>query len=212
MKVTILISFFFINSWGWAACLPDSQEKKLHLSNDIPSMELFANKFESMVLKILPPDVDLSMQFQPLNHRVNAEIIKSGQTLTIAVMGGMLAHPSMNENSLALLLCHELGHFLGGPPLKSRGGWSSTEGQADYFSGSTCVRLIGMEEADFLDGAIRLTSIYAEVMGEPEPNISQCDETKVPRTNFGYPTVQCRLDSIMAGWEGSPRPACWFIE
>jgi hypothetical protein len=141
---------------------------------------------------------------------VNAEINKIGNSITILVMGGMLAHQKMNDNAFALLLCHELGHFLGGPPLKSSNGWSSTEGQADYFSGQVCVRHIELGESDFIDGAIRLTSIYSEVMSEPEPRISQCDQNKAPRTNFGYPSVQCRLDSILAGWESKPRPECWY--
>jgi hypothetical protein len=213
MKVTILISFFLISSWEIAAsCLPDSQEKNLDLDYEITSLERLANNFESMVVKILPTDIDLSIQFQTLNPRVNAEITKSAQTITIVVMGGMLAHSEMNDNALTLLLCHELGHFLGGPPLKSRGGWSSTEGQADYFSGATCARSIGIQEADFLDGAVRLTTIYAQSMKEPEPKISQCDQTRVQRTIFGYPSVQCRLDSILAGWQGNGRPVCWYFE
>ncbi|MDA8791858.1 hypothetical protein N9N67_01360 [Bacteriovoracaceae bacterium] len=47
-------------------------------------------------------------------------------------------------NAFVLLLCHELGHFLGGPPYKitAKGSpsWSSSEGQADYYATAVCLK------------------------------------------------------------------------
>lgn len=212
MKVIILVFLFLNSSWVSALCLPDSQDHLLHLDSETVLLEHSAKHFEDMVFRALPPGTELTIQFQSLNPRVNAEINKSEHGVVIDVMGGMLGHSRMNENALRLLLCHELGHFLGGPPLKARGGWSSTEGQADYFSGSTCTKLIGMDENALVDGAIRLTTIYSEVMREPSPKLDQCDDTRVQRTNFGYPKVQCRLDTILSGWKAESRPNCWFAE
>lgn len=47
------------------------------------------------------------------------------------------------------MLCHELGHHLGGAPFKPDISWMSTEGQADYFSGSTCLKKIWRDEDNF---------------------------------------------------------------
>ena len=60
------------------------------------------------------------------------------------VSGGILRHPDMNADSFIFILCHELGHYMGGAPKAFRGNsekrsWSSVEGQADYFAASKCL-------------------------------------------------------------------------
>lgn len=63
----------------------------------------------------------------------------------IVIYGGLARHSLMNEDSMALIICHELGHFLGGAPRKFRGhsnllSWASAEGQADYYATSKCLK------------------------------------------------------------------------
>lgn len=171
-------------------------------------LEDTAVRFEDILRPALPGD--LTIIFEHQDDRTNAELTKAGELLTIRVWGGMLNHSLMTEDTLLLLLCHEIGHFLGGAPTKSRGGWSSTEGQADYYSSYQCARHVGLDEVSFYDSAINLTRIYASVMFSPEPRLDSCDESVVSRTNFGYPSVQCRLDTLVAGWKKLPRPQCWF--
>lgn len=170
-------------------------------------------EFEVSMKHEVPSPLALIIQLEELNPRVNADIIKNDHNeVVISVMGGMLHHPKMNHEALKLLLCHEMGHLLGGPPYKSRGGWSSTEGQADFYSGLSCARYLGFDERSFVESAITLTTIYAEVTREPLPRLNSCEERPASRTNYGYPSVQCRLDTLMAGWEGLQRPNCWFRE
>lgn len=211
MKVTILISLLLFSVRGFGYCLPDSLSIE-SVDEDISEFELVAYDFQKVVAPTLDRDQNLIVQLQMLNSRVNAEIKKDNNLLMIEVMGGMVNHPQMNINAFKLLLCHEWGHFMGGAPFKSRGGWSSTEGQADYYSGSVCSRLLGMDETSFLNGALALTQIYAIVTREAPPKLDQCDMSRVQRINFGYPSVQCRLDTIIAGWRKKPRPACWYID
>lgn len=154
---------------------------------------------------------NLTVVFEHEDPKVNAEFTRNGDELTIRVWGGMLGHRLMNESTLLLLLCHEMGHYLGGPPTKARGGWSSTEGQADYYSSSLCARNVGLDEVSFYESALNLARIYAAVTFSPAPDLDRCDPLIVPRTNFGYPSVQCRLDTLLAGWRNLPRPQCWFI-
>lgn len=154
----------------------------------------------------------LTVVFEHEDPRVNAELTKNEDELTIRVWGGMLHHRLMTEQTLLLLLCHEMGHFLGGPPTKARGGWSSTEGQADYYSSFQCAREVGLDEVSFYDSALNLTRIYASVTFSPDPFLDRCDPAVVTRTNFGYPSVQCRLDTLLAGWKNLPRPQCWFSQ
>ncbi len=93
--------------------------------------------------------------------KVNAELTKHESSLTIKVWGGMLNHRFISDETLLLLLCHEIGHYLGGPPTKAKGGWSSTEGQADYYSSFQCARDVGLDEVSFYESALNLTRIYA---------------------------------------------------
>ena len=199
--------------WSQAACLPDSINLRENLLGpETRVMEQTVQRFEAIMGREIPAGHHLVVRLDSLNPRVNAEVIQDSGTVTISVWGGMLSHPRMAQGALLLLLCHEVGHFLGGPPLKSRTGWSSTEGQADYFSTEYCVKDLGLSEREFLEAATALTAIYAEVSGQVSPRFDRCDESIATRTNYGYPSVQCRLDTLTAGWRRSPRPSCWFVD
>lgn len=68
----------------------------------------------------------------------------------VNITGGMLGHDLLENDGLALILCHEIGHFLGGEPKKLRGrstkkSWSSAEGQADYFATAHCIKKVFRE-------------------------------------------------------------------
>ena len=193
-----------------AACLIDSELERKNVINDIAKIEAAVEDFQQLMNRELPSPLRLTITLEHLNPRVNAEIVKEKNDLLIKVLGGMINHEKMNVEALQLLLCHEMGHFFGGPPLKSRNGWSSTEGQSDYYSGSRCAHLLGFDEVTFIDASLALTSIYAEIVRESPPRVDRCDETVVVRTNFGYPKVQCRFDTLLAGWRGMDRPVCWF--
>lgn len=207
----IILVFLLLLTETRAACLSGTLTLDLNTVDfDLRRAEDVALEFEEAVRSELPKQTSLVINLEALNPRINAEITRQGENIVIDVMGGMLAHPEMKPDTLKLLLCHELGHLLGGPPLKSRNGWSSTEGQADYFSAKICARNLRIDEVTFTEAAIALTTIYAEVTMEPRPRLEQCDERIVERTNYGYPPVQCRLDTLLSGWRGGERPACWF--
>lgn len=78
--------------------------------------------------------------------KVNAYATKDDfNNPTIRLTGGMANHELITPDGLALILCHEIGHFLGGEPKKLRGrskkrSWSSAEGQADYYANAVCLK------------------------------------------------------------------------
>lgn len=209
MNALILI-FILLFTKSQAACLPGFTLKINDFNSSVRESEHAIETFDLSMRELIPENHDLIIRIDSLNPRINADINRTGNEIVIQVMGGMLNHPEMKPEVLQLLLCHELGHLLGGPPLKSRTGWSSTEGQADYYSGLNCARILGFNEAIFVEAALKLTTIYAQVVREAPPSINQCDERVVERTNYGYPSVQCRLDTLMAGWNQTGRPSCWF--
>lgn len=63
-----------------------------------------------------------------------------GRDRYILVYGGYARHKLMTKDAFLSVICHEIGHHLGGFPRKSSSAWSSSEGQADYFSTLKCMK------------------------------------------------------------------------
>jgi hypothetical protein len=84
------------------------------------------------------------------NSRVNAGTVRAGKEVILRMYGGYARHPLITEDAFTLVLCHELGHHLGGSPRKDLYGrgpeWPSTEGQADYFATLKCLRKVFRKE------------------------------------------------------------------
>lgn len=77
---------------------------------------------------------------------VNAFADRDFDIYIIEVYGGLARHPSLSKDGFTLLVCHELGHHLGGAPTGLNLGWPSIEGQSDYFSTLKCLRRIFDDE------------------------------------------------------------------
>ncbi len=74
---------------------------------------------------------------------VNAYARQSGNNWHVAMFGGLARHETITRDGFASVVCHELGHHLGGAPKKKSwwsSSWASNEGQADYFATSKCLR------------------------------------------------------------------------
>lgn len=79
---------------------------------------------------------------------VNASANRSGNTWHVNMYGGLARHALVTDDGFALVVCHELGHHLGGAPKYGGWGntWASNEGQSDYFGAMKCLRKIFSEE------------------------------------------------------------------
>ncbi len=69
----------------------------------------------------------------------------TGNVWFVSMFGGLARHPQMNEDGFAVVVCHELGHHLGGAPRKTDPAtgllrWAANEGQADYYATLKCLR------------------------------------------------------------------------
>ncbi len=74
---------------------------------------------------------------------VNAYAQRQGTTYLVSMFGGLARHATITPDGLALVVCHEIGHHIGGAPKKAGsmgGAWASNEGQADYFATLKCLR------------------------------------------------------------------------
>lgn len=149
---------------------------------------------------------------------------------SVRIFGGMIRTPEMTEDVLAAVLCHELGHFLGGEPYQDIlfAEWASVEGQADFFAASVCLpayfRLhqpmatpvevrTRIEQAAL--GLFKMSQKYATPDQAPVSLESSAPEVATELNRKSYPTDQCRLDTFKAGasclTEATCRaPACWL--
>jgi hypothetical protein len=80
------------------------------------------------------------------DKQVNAFAGVRGKDRYVLLYGGYARHPLMTKDAFLSVICHEIGHHLGGFPKKSLGSWSSSEGQADYFSTLKCMKLVLKED------------------------------------------------------------------
>ena len=65
------------------------------------------------------------------------------------MFGGLARHETITADGFALVVCHELGHHIGGAPRKTSAWaspWASNEGQADYFATLKCLRRVWNDE------------------------------------------------------------------
>ena len=75
---------------------------------------------------------------------VNASATRKANIWEVNMYGGLARHPRVNADAFALVLCHEIGHHMGGAP-KVAGffqRWASNEGQSDYYGTTKCFRLL----------------------------------------------------------------------
>lgn len=74
---------------------------------------------------------------------VNAYADQQMGTARITIFGGIARHKYITLDGLAAVICHEIGHHLGGAP-KVRGwgstAWASNDGQSDYYATLKCMR------------------------------------------------------------------------
>lgn len=70
---------------------------------------------------------------------VNAFAWRNWNEYHMEILGGASRYYLVSEDAFILLICHEMGHLLGGKPGSFQ---ISLEGQADYFSSAKCTRLM----------------------------------------------------------------------
>lgn len=74
---------------------------------------------------------------------VNASAQQYGTTWQVNMYGGLARHKLTTDDGFMMVVCHELGHHIGGAPRYDRNtDWASNEGQADYFAGLKCMRRV----------------------------------------------------------------------
>lgn len=146
-KTLISLGLILYSSLGIGAVTPQELQKL---------KERFLHIYHT---DLVNSDARLNIIYRP-ESPVQGAFAKKGQKKNwqITVHGGLIDHPKMNYQAMGLILCHEMGHFLGGAPyVKGRQLTPtfitrapknmSTEGQADFFATADCgKKLFTIEE------------------------------------------------------------------
>lgn len=79
-----------------------------------------------------------------------AYTVENEGVLTIGFWGGMARIPGMNDEAIALITCHEVGHVIGGEPRFKLPLYNnlSSEGQADYYATAVCLKDYFTQDTD----------------------------------------------------------------
>ncbi len=99
------------------------------------------------------------------NTKVNAYAKRdTPKVWTVQMFGGLARHASVTADGFALVLCHELGHHIGGAPKKraTMNPWASSEGQSDYFATLKCLRQVFLNDNNA--AIVRTLSAPAELV------------------------------------------------
>jgi hypothetical protein len=93
----------------------------------------------SPTVKSLGADLTINKLWNDPTRNANAE--KLDKKWVVNVYGGMFRHKDMTEDGFALVVCHEVGHLLGGAPFLNNQVFDlSVEGQADYWGSAICLK------------------------------------------------------------------------
>ena len=155
---------------------------------------------------------------------VNAYAYQENGGWFVKMFGGMARRQEMTADGFRLVVCHEIGHHLGGFP-QYQGGWASNEGQSDYYAPHVCFRKMMERKTDPLGyvepkinadcdgfwknsqnryickrgmmGGLSLAKLLG-ALGNTRVDINSKDRTVVSRTSDAHPAAQCRLDTMVA--------------
>jgi hypothetical protein len=163
------------------------------------------------------------------SSEVNAYASRSGDDWHVEMHGGLARRAEVTLDGFRLVICHEIGHHLGGYPFKGDI-WAASEGESDWYATQACARWIWRgdtaENATFRtiaptavrdacdaewawesdrDLCYRIAMAgksLADLLGAmagDTVDFATPDTSQVSVTNIFHPAAQCRLDTYVAG-------------
>ncbi len=162
------------------------------------------------------------------NTTVNASATQIGSSWEVNMYGGLARRPEITRDGFSMVLCHEIGHHLGGYPFSSS--WAANEGESDYFATISCARQLWKDSpeanAEFRKTIAASPKAKCDAVWTDETDQDLCyrtmaagkstadllsalggtkigwdtpDKKVVKSTDNAHPQGQCRLDTYMAG-------------
>jgi len=232
-----VLSFLVMFASTWASASSFMPENTLHLYPPETESSMTEEEFSKIIDDIMAVYVPEAKKFGYnlivdklwKNNTVNAYASEYGTTWKVAMFGGLARRPEVTADGFALVVCHELGHHMGGYPAYP-GEWASSEGNSDYWATQACARRVwgnsaskqlNEEAVDSVDHFAKAKCDQAWSLqgdrslcyrianashglakllgGGTTPEFNTPDTTVVRSTYFKHPNGQCRLDTYFAG-------------
>lgn len=173
--------------------------------------------------------IDLIIKREYHSPIINASSYRLNNSVEITVFGGIVKAPEITKDALALVACHELGHYIGdGQQKTSEDMFASGEGQSDYFATAKCLKKVMLQrynpypvivapeirssckmvfsnynDVELCTRAVKagtdVTALLSRIAGSKQTNVMTPDKTIVTETYNGFTNAQCRLDTFFAG-------------
>lgn len=146
----LILSVLLITSQIFACPLGYELKTPVHIPTGMNAEGISESEFmriSSEIEAIYSPEVSsrggkLNVQKAWASSEVNAYAQRENGEWRVILLGGIARHKHQTADGFALIVCHEIGHHLGGFP-RYDGidiGWATNEGQSDYFSTMKCLR------------------------------------------------------------------------
>ncbi len=141
-------SLVFMSLVATAAKASFFPPNSLHLEQTYGSSSITEARFKEIideVVLVYRPIVEshgatLKVNYLWSDTTVNASAEQDGTTWIVNMYGGLARRPEITDDGFSAVVCHELGHHLGGFFYYGDNDWASSEGQADYFATHSCLR------------------------------------------------------------------------
>lgn len=173
---------------------------------------------------------DLPISLSGFGGAGGANICGEDAAWTICVAGGVARRAEIDADALALILCHELGHYV----RAQLATFATIEEESDYYATAECFRVVArepvltMRSPQHLDlpqgvvdscrgdgvcergmaASLRLAryseSIWEGLLGGVDVRSASFERSAAPAND----PAQCRLDIYRAGLLGGARPGC----
>lgn len=119
------------------------------------------------------------------NPTANSNTDQEEGNWIVNAFGGLARFPGMSSDGYAMVLCHEVGHHLGGYPKSGlstwknnlTSHWASNEGQSDYFSALKCFRSLIIDDPNNHFFATCSTGITGQCCHKSDNEAAVCTRT-----------------------------------
>jgi len=153
-KLLLLVSLF-ISATAFAVFMPPNnlgRQDKINARSTSMTEAEFNRLIDGVVAKLEPivnkHGANLTAERAWNDSTVNAYAEQQGSNWSVHMFGGLARRPEITSDGFQMVMCHEMGHHLGGFPFYSSDKWAAVEGEADYFATQACAKLLWGTDKD----------------------------------------------------------------
>ncbi len=212
---TFLLFCLFISNASFATFLPEAELKNASpqaFDNKMTEKEFndILNKIKSVYSPIVSQvGGKLSIQGDWKSTTMNAAATQMFGSWIVKITGALARRAELSADAFTLIVCHELGHHLGGfvlsagpipdvplpIPIPIPKTWAAAEGQSDYFSTQVCARRLWAPDLE-LNAKFKETAHPLSISKCNQQWTSQADRDLCYRVSVGSESIGATMAAI----------------